>query len=174
MIHREGSIGEAIYSDCMKYRYMLRRCWNQLFVPPRYVAWVLLNPSTATEDQDDSTIRRCIGYSQEWGFDGLYILNIFALRSTDPRALYKTRDPIGPDNDRMIEKYALACSSVVAGWGVHGLFKQRGETVLRRLTIEIGVDVSCLRVTKDGTPNHPLYLKGDLKPVQLRAKEVKL
>lgn len=58
----------ATWSPCKNYRYTLRRVWRSVD-EPRVVTWVLLNPSTADEFASDPTIRRCMGFSQEWGFE---------------------------------------------------------------------------------------------------------
>ena len=85
----------ATFSPCRTWRYSLWRIWQ----PGKpYVVFIGLNPSTATEVEDDPTIRRCIRYAQDWDYGGLYMLNVFALRSTDPKALYRHSDPKGPDN----------------------------------------------------------------------------
>jgi hypothetical protein len=60
----------------------------------------MLNPSTADERRDDPTIRRCIGFSRARGFGGKTVVNLFALRTPEPRDLREHADPIGPDNDR--------------------------------------------------------------------------
>ena len=46
----------AIYSDCERYRYTLRREWGG---GSGGVTFVMLNPSTATEVQNDPTVERC-------------------------------------------------------------------------------------------------------------------
>ena len=46
----------AVYSDCERYRYALTRVWDPL--EPR-LSFVMLNPSTATEVQNDPTVERC-------------------------------------------------------------------------------------------------------------------
>ena len=60
---------------------------------------IMLNPSTADADQDDSTIRRLIGFAKRWGNGVLNVVNLYAYRSTDRGALINVSDPVGPDND---------------------------------------------------------------------------
>jgi hypothetical protein len=137
------------------YRYGLLRGWAE----GRGIAlWIMLNPSTADDKVDDPTIRRCIGFSRAWGCAGLVVVNLFALRSTDPKALSAARDPCGPDNDAWIRWWASVCPRfVVAAWGSLGGLRGRDEEVLALFE---GVEVSCLGVTKAGNPRHPLYVKG--------------
>lgn len=83
----------AVISECGSYRYRLERVWE---AEKDRVAFIMLNPSTADASKDDPTIRRCIGFAKAWGFGGLIVGNLFALRSTDPKALYGHKDPVGP------------------------------------------------------------------------------
>lgn len=84
----------ADISACGAYRYRLDRLGALL--GRGAVNFVMLNPSTADAEQDDPTIRRCLGYAFRWGFARLIVTNLYALRSTDPRALWEHPDPIGP------------------------------------------------------------------------------
>lgn len=86
----------TIFSPCRTWRYTLERVW----APPEgyrgareVAAFIGLNPSTADEVKNDPTVTRCINYARRWGFHGMFMLNIFALRSTDPRASTGTRTP---------------------------------------------------------------------------------
>lgn len=115
----------ATFSDCRTYRYRLHRIWDA-GKPP--CAFIMLNPSTATEAVLDPTVRRCVGYAMAWGYGGLIVGNVFALRSTDPRALYAAADPIGPANDDALAEIAQAAGLVVCAWGKHGHYKRRGTT----------------------------------------------
>ena len=117
----------ARFSDDRVYRYSLWRCWNP---SQPYVMFVGLNPSTADEKDDDPTIRRCIGFCKSWGFGGLYMLNLFALRSTDPKLLKSHTDPVGADNNRALSMYAEASAWVIAAWGTHGALLGRGQEVI--------------------------------------------
>lgn len=143
----------AEFSPCRSYRYALERRWDD--AGPT-VAFIGLNPSTADEQSNDPTIRRCIGFAQSWGFGSLSMVNLFAMRSKDPRLLYEAEDPIGPDNDRWIEKARRRADALIAAWGTRGTLLGRDESVLAKHR-----DLLCLGVTKDGHPRHPLYLRSD-------------
>lgn len=151
----------TMFSADRRYRYTLHR---RLHAPDqtiihRTVTFIGLNPSTADEELDDPTIRRCIGYATSWGGSELYMLNLFALRSTDPKLLYSEAKPVGRDNDHYIEHVARTYSDIiVAAWGTHGALGGRGIAVMELLE---GLEVFCLGVTKAGHPKHPLYLRSD-------------
>lgn len=157
---------EATFDPARVYRYTLLRVWDESL--PR-VAFVMLNPSTATETELDPTLRRCLGYAQRWGCGSFEVGNIFALRSTDPRALYSHPEPVGMWNDAELIGIAKRASyGVVAGWGTHGALRGRGAEALALLR-RVG-EVRCLRLTVGGHPTHPLYQRGDLTPVLWQAR----
>jgi hypothetical protein len=141
----------AVLSPCRKYRYRLERSW----APGNRVGFLMLNPSTADETADDPTIRRCIGFAKDWGYGGLIVGNLFALRSTDPQALYAAADPVGPDNDGHLLRIAWECETVICAWGKHGAFRKRGKAVASMLDL---CNLAALKILSDGSPGHPLYL----------------
>lgn len=145
----------ARFSACGCYRYTLWRVWD---ASRPSIAFVGLNPSTADAEQDDPTVRRCIGYARRWKYGGMVMLNVFALRSTDPRGLLAVDDPIGPENDAWMLRSLRRVELAVACWGNHGELLGRGDQVARALG-----PFKCLGLTKVGHPRHPLYLKGSLK-----------
>jgi hypothetical protein len=147
---------DAGISECGLYRYWLTRTWGE--APP--VCWVALNPSTADAVEDDPTIRRIMGFSRLWCAGGIVVVNLFALRATDPRVLRKHLAPVGPDNDRAIVEHAMKAMCVVAAWGADGSYLGRDREVLTLLKC-VGVGVKCLGVTKEEHPRHPLYLRAD-------------
>ena len=146
----------AVFSEDGIYRYRLWRFWDDTTLP---MVFVLLNPSTADTEADDPTIRRCMGFAKREGCGGIQVVNLFALRSTDPKALYSHPDPVGPDNDEALLAAAASATTVVAAWGVHGALHGRGDQVMTALR-QAGVRLMALGRTKDGHPRHPLYLAG--------------
>ena len=86
----------------------------------REIAFVGLNPSTADETSDDPTVRRCIGFARRWGFGGMFMLNAFAYRSTDPRLLKTAVNPIGPRNRTTLLRTCRRCQMTVVCWGSWG------------------------------------------------------
>ncbi len=154
----------AIFSADRVYRYTLRRVWD--LNNPKRCLFIMLNPSTADEDKNDPTIRRCIAFAKAWGYGGLTVVNIFAFRATDPKVMRAAIDPIGiATNDFHIKNCALGANIVVCAWGAHGAFKDRSAAVKQLLT-DNAIKPHYLKLNADGQPAHPLYLRGDLKPVE--------
>jgi len=150
----------AEYSDCEAYRYALTRVWDGA---AGKVTFVMLNPSTATEVQNDPTVERCERRARALGFGAFRVVNIFAYRATDPRMMRAQADPVGPGNDAAILAAAAWADTVVCGWGSHGAHQDRGmavEAVLRAA----GRPLFQLGLTKTGQPKHPLYIGYDRQP----------
>jgi len=158
MITRTHTKGDApstaIYSDCERYRYSLTRVWDD---SGQRVNFVMLNPSTATEVQNDPTVERCERRARTLGFGSFAVTNIFAWRDTDPRAMRAASDPVGPDNDAAILDRALWAHHVIAAWGTHGAHQDRGSRVATLLQ-GTGRPLFHLGLSKAGHPKHPLYL----------------
>ena len=92
------------------------------------------------------------------------MVNLYAVRSTDPTQLAKFRDPVGPDNDEAIASMVGGAELVVVAWGNQGHRSERAGEVLRL----IGSPVHCLGRTATGAPRHPLYAKSTLLPELFR------
>lgn len=152
----------AIISACQTYRYMLSR---QLVpvrpVFPKRIVFLMLNPSTADASKDDPTIRRCKSFGQREGADELIVINLYALRSTDPLGLWEHDDPVGPDNDMAILANARLTNSVVCAWGTHA--REDRVRHVHALLMQAGIVMQCLGYSKEGHPRHPLMLPGDAR-----------
>lgn len=147
----------AVLSADREYRYRLWRTWNE---EKPTLAFIMLNPSTADESEDDPTIRRCLGYAEDWGYGTLIVGNLFALRATDPSELRDHPDPVGPENDRHLREICDEADKVIVAWGTDGSLNDRESEVVDLLD----VDLYALNETKHGHPNHPLYQPKDAEP----------
>ncbi len=149
----------AVFSKSRSHRYALYRYYHG----DRYVMFVCLNPSTATETKNDPTVRRCIGYAHQWGFGGVVVCNIFAYRATDPKDMESHDFPIEEEceaNDYWINWFAKGASRIVCSWGNHGQYLDQGEAIH---SLIYDYRPFCFGVTKAGHPKHPLYLASDCK-----------
>lgn len=160
----------AVLSDCGLYRYGLARTWGAS--PMRMVMFVMLNPSTADADNDDPTIRRCVNFAKAWGYDGIYVCNLYAYRTPYPAALgaaYKVgTDVVGPDNDVWLQHTALVSELVVCAWGQLGPKRDRAFNVCKMLARRS--KLHALAFTKvDDQPRHPLMLPKNLVPLEYHA-----
>lgn len=165
-----GKLGLAGYSENRLHRYLLTRIVGSPH--GRTMMVVGLNPSTATADVNDPTVRRCIGFTTTLGCSLLYMTNVFAFRSTQPIGLLGIRDPVGSENDAELVRVAKTSDVIVLAWGTHSnpelrdLIARRGADVVRILA---PYRLMCLGRNKDGSPKHPLYLKSDTQPVEWKA-----
>jgi len=157
----------AVISPCGQYRYHLWRIWNEDL--PTMV-WVMLNPSTADATEDDPTIRRCIGFAKREGCGSISVKNVFALRSTDPSALAKHADPIGPDNyNWLIHSRGVSLLTIsVAGWGARRPEKRLATGYKQAEAAMRICDAYCFGKTKGGDPRHPLYLPKNADKIAYR------
>lgn len=142
------------------YRYWLERHWGGCNTG--HATFVMLNPSTADATSDDPTIRRCMGFARAWGLDGITVVNLYALRSTDPKGLWMADDPVGPSNDGWLEVAAHIAARqnapTVAAWGASA---RADRVALVEATFQLfGAPLQSLGTTKAGQPRHPLYLPG--------------
>lgn len=152
----------AAWSPCKRYRWTLWRTWTENS-KPSYAQFICLNPSTATETEDDPTVRRCVQFAKDWGHEAFVMTNLFGFRSTDPEAMKADPDPVGEDCDSWLAKIATEAAIVVAAWGCHGSHLNRAEAV-RVLFNSIGKPLHYLKLNADGSAQHPLYLPKTLTP----------
>lgn len=149
--------GSAIFSKDRRYRYQLTRFWAKV---GERIVWVMLNPSKATASENDPTITRCVGFSKSFGAASMTVVNLFALRATNPKKLLaKPSESVGPDNIRILAETLQDASRVVAAWGVLSGKLLAASLPSREVIQKDGVH--CLGRTKSGAPRHPLYLKAD-------------
>lgn len=156
------------------YRYELTRWWGpgedddpgHGTVSRKRILWVMLNPSTADEHQDDPTIRRCMGFSRDWGFPGLTVVNLFAYRATKPAELFDAKFPTGAANDYAISAHAHYAPMIVCAWGTAAARRlDRAHMVADFLHRHYADRLRVLGLTMEGWPRHPLYVAADTVPI---------
>ncbi len=174
----------AVLSADQKYRYLLGRCWEELSADEEALlgtgsTWevhatptifVMLNPSTADALTDDPTIRRCIGFARKSGRTRLVVANLFAWRATDPKALTKTPDPVGPQNQEAIRWAVNLFGDAVAAWGRFPSKRVRNLAIRSMGTAKMRTTLHCYGKTKDGEPRHPLMLPYDTERTMLNGR----
>ncbi len=154
-----------------KHRYWLSRCWD---FKKKAVGWVMLNPSTADDNMDDPTIKRCIDFAKRWGYGGICVVNLFPFRATDPKKLleYDAITLLGNQSLYLegFKDLELSCEKVICAWGNN--LPSKHEMYLKDIKpfkqISSG-KLHYLDLCNSGNPKHPLYLKSDLVPIQMFA-----
>lgn len=137
--------GSAKFSGCGRYRYELRRYWRPLHAESKWLAWIMLNPSTANAADDDPTISNIVARTKLWtserpirrleslyepgavvqehrpfhlrGIDGIIVGNLYARKATDPMDLLRDEAPIGTYTDQHLKKIIAESEGVICAWG---------------------------------------------------------
>lgn len=152
-----------------RYRYELVRGWD---ASKPYCLFIMLNPSTADEVNDDPTIRRVTDYAKRWGYGGVIVLNLFSFRTPDPKKLEELSRVkeksylVGFFNDAKIHFWSEKVDKVILAWGNHGKIYDRSDEIVKKLS-ERGIPMYALTVTEEDEPGHPLYLKAELEPFEV-------
>ena len=173
-VHASSSSAGAIsgsnasFSENRHYRWWLHRQWH---LGVGLLLFIGLNPSRADGERDDPTLRRLQAFAKAWGYQELMVVNLFARISPHPSALLRASDPVGVDNDRILqgcfERWAFDPNvDLWCGWGANGGRGRRACDVLRRLhPLSRQRQLHCsnshgplsLGLTRSGEPRHPLY-----------------
>lgn len=157
---------DAYISSCGGYRYRLERWWDESKPP---CLFVMLNPSTADASNDDPTIRRCIAFAKSWGYGGIWVVNLFALRTPSPKEMMENPKPNPGDEEyqmKLVMDFVREKKGIcIAAWGAHGWWQQQNQKVIKWFR-DKNIPLFALGFTKDGHPKHPLYVRGDTKPVE--------
>jgi hypothetical protein len=176
----ESRVPMAVFSECTwhkvdpgdcspacegrAYRYVLY--WPTGVDNDQIALGVFANPSTASAEETDPTVARWINYCKRWGYGWAAVVNVRAWRATDPKNVPPDPKAIGVFNDSHILEQVGAADLVVCGWGKLG--GKRGEHVLG-LIRSARKTPHALKLNQDGSPAHPLYLRGDLLPFAMEA-----
>lgn len=165
--------GWARFSDDRRFRYRLARSLplapNVQFgltiddtgsvVAAHRVVFLMLNPSTADAFKTDPTITECVKRALVLQADVLEVVNLFALRSSDPADLKKCAYGYRGDdseNNRQIVEACQGAAMVIAAWGNHGILDSRDRFVRNLLHLS-NIELHHLGLTNGyAQPKHPL------------------
>jgi len=173
----------ARISDCGRYRFMLTRIWE---ANKQLLVTCMLNPSTADAEKDDPTIRTLTHFAKSWGYGGLMVVNLFALRTPSPQVLLETphSERMGPESrnrESLFEAFIYARHSpgfMLAAWGNLHPHLISASTLVLHIARKQLVDLQCLGETANGFPKHPMArgvhrIPRDQQPIMFRpAREV--
>lgn len=158
----------AKLSDDLMHRWVLERVWNPC-PTQRICVFAMLNPSTADADVDDPTVLRCVAFARYWGYDGIRVVNLVSFRATQPEHMYAwfIQQPMAVLDTHAAAAYAICAARdtakvVVAHGRLHD--SMRGHMLRTMRKISTVRNLHAIKLNKDGSPAHPLYLKGDLTP----------
>lgn len=143
-----------------QFRFTLGRTWDR---DSGRACFVMLNPSTADEQQDDPTIRRVMRFARDWGYGGVDIVNLSPVVSSNPDDILKRWPPsiAYRTNRAEIVRQANAAEIVVLAWGAHKVADLPSMSHDLRLPWDLA---HCLGVNANGSPKHPLYVRADTQP----------
>lgn len=136
-------------------RWSLVRRWGKQRAS---INWIMLNPSTADGERDDPTIRKCIGFAERLGYDGIVVTNLFDLRTKDPNELKQHHQPCTQYNAHYVSVTARDSRLIVVAWGNHGSFRGQDSLYCQSILSPYRDKVFCLGRNVNGTPCHPLML----------------
>lgn len=164
-------IRSAIFDVTRKYRYTLKRVWDE---SKGKVVYIMLNPSFADDDEDDPTTKRCINFTKKFGYGSLEIVNLFAYITSNPDNLkhLNKQEAIGKENENHIIPALNNADKIIAAWGenstIHGRHMEIEELIA-------GYDIDSLGPPcKNGQPRHPLYLSSAIELVPYKRPENKV
>ncbi len=158
----DGIIGGATFSACGRYRHTLTRDWTRQGAAPRTIMFIGQNPSVARAEVSDPTCNKELGFARRWGFTRYIKTNMLDWRATDPKDV--PHDPAvacSADNLPAILREAEHAEEILMAYG--RLNKRHAQTVCRtiRALRATGKPLSCLKLNKDGSAQHPLYIRND-------------
>ena len=156
-----GVNGDATFSADGRYRQLMRRWLGDGF-PDRYILFIGMNPSTADASVNDPTCAREWTFARREGFDAMVKANVGDYRATDPKMLLAAGVVASsPDNLPAIRDAARGAGKVVLCHGkLNKALAPAGRALIEALRND-GIALWAFGTNGDGSPKHPLYLRGD-------------
>ena len=124
-----------------------------------------INPSTATPQKLDNTVNTVRLQAGQNGYDSFIMLNVYPLRATNPNDLPKEHCPSLAD-ENLTQITQLINGGTYTLWAAWGTLIGKRPYLLPMVQEIITHDslknckwLSRGKITKDGHPHHPLYVK---------------
>jgi len=140
----------AIFSECRQYRYVLWRIWDE---QKPMLMLIGLNPSKASDVDNDNTICKVCKVGRFNNYGGIYMLNLFAWITQYPQDLKRVADPSGHNGD-YLNMYASKSKDVVFCWGNFKVAVEKAKQVTSMFN-----NALCFHHNRNGSPKHPLFCK---------------
>lgn len=166
-LNNEETDNGAVITPDGQHRYKLWRTFNPELPKCMFIG---INPSTATATFNDKTVIRCINFANSWGYGGFYFGNLFSYRSRNANKVkdllkekgLSTGGALGVNCDSYLKEMISKSEIVICAWGTWAwpFLNERVRQVLPMIDKPY-----CLGKCADGNPRHPLFSKGNLKPV---------
>lgn len=150
----------ALFNEEKTRRFLLWRDWKHIGLPDfKRCAFVMLNPSQAGYQDDDPTVRKCVGFARRWGFGGVTIANLIPIVATDPWDLPFWKGYF-TENERHLKELLAEHETVVVAWGhVDRVLSRRvalSEHINSFQILAAEKQLYCLGHTAlRGSPRHP-------------------
>jgi hypothetical protein len=127
-----------------------------------------INPSTATPQRLDNTVKSVERIAKRHGFQTFMMLNVYPQRATDPNDLHDEVDEeLHKKNLLYFEKYIKESKQrkILAAWGTLITKRPYLKSCLRDIYM-LSKKYNCTwysigKHSKDGHPHHPLYLSNE-------------
>jgi hypothetical protein len=133
-----------------------------------------INPSTATPDEPDRTIKWLGKFAEHKGFDSYIMLNVYPQRATNPNDMHIRRDDcLHKENIQHIKRVFKQLldgkpRTILAIWGVSIELRPWLKDCLHDIINEIqnispNCRWKCLGLIKEGHPRYPRSIKATAK-----------
>jgi len=143
-----------------EYRYWLTRKWDN---EKPLAGFIGINPSTADEQESDPTLSKCQSIAYKFGFGGVILVNLFAVRDKKPSIVDNQSNPVGPNNEKYLQRFADEVDCAIAAWGnAEAEYPER----VQQVKDIVNRDLWAIYLTEEGYPKHlSRYSKKKVNPV---------
>lgn len=161
-----GVKGSASFAgERQEHRLWLERVWAGDLTQLRpgvlpddipFALWIGMNPSAASEAEDDLTVRKEYTWTRTTlGLTRYVKVNVGTYRATNPGDLEAAPQVQHPDNTDYIARFAARASKIIVATGqVPPVLEQYARDLFALLALW-GHPLLCLGLTKSGWPKHP-------------------